>query len=348
MKIQSVASPNDIRQAPSPDLKARAVAAFNQANQQPAAQVVQNQNSISAEEMGAIIPQSSQQVDKVADIEETVETAEAPSEEVPKAESKPKEDPALSRQFAQLARQERALRAKAAQQDQALKAREAAIQAREAEISSKSQQYQDGYISKDRLLRDTLGTLAEAGINYEEITRQAMNQTARDPRMEAMVDELKAEIKTLKQANETSQKTYNEQQQQAYQAAVKQIRQDAVSLVKADPIAYEAIAKTGSVKDVVDLITQTYDKDGVLLTVEEAAQEVENYLIDQGVNTLGRIDKIKKKLGMNASSSAQKTQTPSPTKQTQPMKTLTNATSSTRPLSARERAILAFGNKLKP
>lgn len=108
---------------------------------------------------------------------------------------------------------------------------------------------------------------------------------------------------------------------------------------------FETIKQTNSVSDVVDLITATYEKDGILLSVEEAAKEVEDYLVDEAMK-LTRIGKIKQRLAASTTAKVSQEQTPAPKKQTQ-MKTLTNAASTTRQLSAKERAILAFRGELK-
>lgn len=350
MKVFPVASPAAIKQAPSPDLKSRAVAAFNgqQAQQTPhSAQL--NQNAISPEDMGAIVAPKQEPEEEVQE-EQALEASEVgQTDTVVETAPEPKaEDPALSRQFAQLARQEKQLRLKAQQQDQQLKAREAALAAREAEIAAKSSTYDTDYIPKSRFKQDALSALEEAGLSYDEITQQVINQGQRDPRTDAMISRLEAKIVALEEQNSNSAKAMSTQQQQQYDAAVAQIRTDAKKLVFTDP-NFETIKATNSVSDVVDLITQTYDKDGILLSVEEAANEVENYLTEEALK-LTRIEKIKKRMNQvapDSKASGQKTQ--STQKQPQPtMKTLTNATSSTRQLSAKERAILAFkGEKFK-
>jgi len=349
MKVSPVASPQAVQQAPATDSRAKAIAAFNAASSQPEPQVVQNQTKVSAEEMSAIKPPTRQEDNSEGiqeDIpEETVPPLEAKVEETPE---KPIEDPALSRQFAQLARQERALRAKAQQQEQALKAREEALAAREAALSQKDQTYKSGYFSKDTLKQDPLSILAQAGVSYEDLTQQILNQQPVDPRLQNTINSLKSQIEELKSANEESKKSYAEQQTQAYQAAVKQIGLDVKNLVNSDP-NFEAIKATGSINDVVELITETYNKDGILLSVEEAAQQVEDYLIEE-TTKLTRLEKIKRKLqevAPTAASSTAKTSAETEPKQPQTMKTLTNAASSSRQLSAKERAILAFKGELK-
>jgi hypothetical protein len=347
MKVSPVASPNDIRTPASPDLKAKAIAAFNKgqsshdtpidrnADQQSP---VLNQNAVGVEELGAIIPKpnlAEAVVDQQADTSAAIEETPAP---------KPAEDPALSRQFAQLARQEKQLRLKAQQQNEAIKVREAALQAREQEIQAKDTQYKTGYTSLDRIKSDPLSVLAEAGVSYDDVVQQVLNTQAVDPRLQSHIQKLEAKIASLEEHNTNSQKSYGEQQQAQYQAAVKQIRMDATQLVKNDP-NFETIKATNSIQDVVELITKTYDKDGILLSVEEAANEVENYLMEEALK-ITQISKIKARMAQASTPRPSVQQTQAQPKQPQ-MRTLTNATSSTRQLSARERAILAFKGESK-
>lgn len=257
------------------------------------------------------------------------------------------QETAASRQFAQLARQTKQLRAQQQRLEQEYKAKEAALIAREEAIKVQVQPDLSKYIPRDRLKSDPLGVLAEAEVTYEQLTQQELDRQNINPSVMNTINELRNEIKALKQVNEDGKKASVDSQQAQYKAAVKQITMDAKALIKSDPVAYEAISKTGTVKEVVKLIEDTYAKDGVLLSVEEAAQEVENYLVDENFKMATRIDKIKKRLGQVApgSTSTQNRTTETQQPQRPGMKTLTNATSSTRQLSARERAIAAFEGK---
>jgi hypothetical protein len=270
---------------------------------------------------------------------------EVTSEDTTPAVEETKEDPALSRQFAQIARQEKALRA----QMQALKAKEAEIKAKEASLQQQPQIDTSKYISRDMLKQDALSALAEAGVSYEELTQQILNQTPTDPRMQAHIQKLEAKLAALESANEQSKQSQVEQQTQQYQAAVKQIEADVKKLVFTDP-AFEAIKASGATKDVVELITETYNQDGILLSVEEAAQQVEDYLVEQ-YTKFTSLNKIKQRLEKSQATTTQQApsaKTPDVSqKQPQQMKTLTNTTSASRPLSARERAMLAFKGELK-
>lgn len=355
MKITPVASPGQVQDLSTPEhiRTSKAVEAFNKASSAPRGDSpVLNQNAVSVEEIGAI--QTSRQNRTNESVEELSTESAAEDTQVTEAqEVKPQVDPSLSRQFAQLARQEKQLRAKQQAQEQAYKAREDALKAREAQLTAKDQEYQTGYISHDRLKQDTLTALAEANISYDEITQQLLNQQPKDPRVEATISRQEARIKALEAKLEQAAMSQTEQQQAQYQAAVKQIETDARHLVSNDP-EFETIKATGSVKQVVRLIEQTYAEDGTLMSIEEAAKLVEEELINRALRYT-KLDKIQKRMQSASTPKAQapvqkqtqSTGTPA-NKQPQQMKTLTNAQGSSRQLSARERALLAFKGELKP
>lgn len=294
-----------------------------------------NANAISAEEIGAVQVASSEPQEEV--IEQTEEVVEAPPEKV--------EEPSSS-QMAIIARKERALRAQKQQQDQAYKARETALQAREAAVEAKASEYNSGYIPKAQLKQAALEALSSDPQFYEEMTQQVINnQTPLDPRLTSFIAKQEEQIKALTSKLEAQEKGQVDQQTQAYQSAVQQIKSDVTKLVNSDP-NFETVKATRSIPDVVELIEKTYAEEKVLLSVEEASQMVEDYLIEEGLK-LANIGKIKKRLSA-APAVPTNTEKQTPTnKQPQTMKTLTNATASTRQLGAKERAILAFKGELK-
>lgn len=264
------------------------------------------------------------------------------SSESPKEATQAKEDP-LSTQYALLARKEKALRSKAQAQDSALKTREEAIRAREEALKAKDVEYQSNYIPKNRLTENTIETLLEAGITYDQITQMALNQSQvqQDPATQLAIKRLEAQIKAQAEQQEKAAKAYEESQSVQYKQAVNQITQEVKNLVKSDD--FEVIRATNSVSDVVDLIEKTFKADGILLSVEEAAREVEEYLVDEALK-LSELKKIQQR--KKPVTQAPK-QTEQPKQQSQTMKTLTNAVGTSRPLTAKERAVLAFKNELK-
>jgi hypothetical protein len=314
-----------------------------------------DQNNIAPENMSLATPDTNalnadMQTSVSSEKQETVQAETAQVAETPKENKQPEQkSDEVSKHYEKLIKQEKALRAK----EIAIKQREAELKAKEDSLNLTPKIDQSSYIDKNRLKTDPLSVLAEAGLSYEELTNQLLNSSPKDPRVEATINELKAEIEQLRKANEKSSKYQEEQQQQAYQAAVKQIEVDVQTLVERDT-NFETIKATGTANEVVKLITETYHKDGILLSIEEAAQQVEDYLTEE-YSKIASINKIKSRLEKSLATKPQPSTDAKPQseiqqqpKQTQPtMKTLTNNTSASRQLTARERALLAFKGELK-
>ncbi len=81
--------------------------------------------------------------------------------------------------------------------------------------------------------------------------------------------------------------------------------------------------------------------------MEEAAKEIETYLLDEAMKLAG-LNKVKQRLKPAAPQAATEKPPGEPaSKQSQAKPTLTNAMSATRPLTPKERAMLAFRGELK-
>ncbi len=351
MKVMPVATQADIKMTTSNNTEARAKAieAFMRPQGQRAEQPVQaqtmpvaNPSSVGLEEMTAIKAATTTQTEQKVDEPTQVATVET------KVAEKVEKDPELTKQFAELSRQERILRARATKQQQELKAQQDALAAKQAELEAKSKQYDQGYISLDRLKNDPLSVLAEAELSYDTLTQQMLTQQPRDPRTEAQMGKLEQTIKSLESKLASYEQENKKQRDDSYEQAKKQIKMDATKLVKADAEAYEAIVKTNAIDDVVELIERTYKEEGYLMSVEEAAEEVETYLNDNLYETYSSIEKLKKRIAQ--SQAAAVVAKPEQEKiiakeQIQTAKTLTNGMGASPKLSARERAILAFQGK---
>lgn len=331
-------------QSNQPSARERAIAKLlgSQPNQSAP---VQNPSAISAEEMGAVKAPSTE----VDEFEAAKQKAQKHQEEdVSSPESAPKEETKaeeteepLSSQYALLARKEKAIR----QREQLLKQKEAELKAKEeAKTSTPAPSIDPAkYVSKEDLAKDPFTILTEMGLTYDQLTELALNGPK--PKEIEMMNELKAlreELKAIKGETESTKKSFEEYQNQTESMGVNQLTKQATALVNSNP-EFETIKETGSVGEVVELIKRTLKEDGVLLSVEEAAQEVENYLLEEALK-LAKIKKIQQRLAPKAPEAPKSPEQP---KQQPQMKTLTNSVASTRPLSARERAILAFEGKLK-
>ncbi len=271
-----------------------------------------------------------------------VETRQENTVEATQPEPKAPEEP-ISSQYAVLARQTKALRAKQVE----LQKREAALAAKEAPQAPQQPSFDESkYISKDRLLQDTFGTLAELGLSYDTLATQATNApTPEQIEWKNTVKALKDEIAALKGDQESVKKSFEQRDQDSYKQALNQIRSEASAVIKNNP-EFETIRETGSTDDVVELIEKTFAQDGTLLTVEDAAQQVEDYLVEEAMK-IARIKKIQQRLASIAPTAPAMTQKQTGTPQQQQLKTLTNTMASPGKLTARQRAELAFKGELK-
>lgn len=337
--VGQTASPDSSQGQQAQSARDRAISALMGSNA-----AVQDQNAVTAEETVRSAPTAS--ADASTPLEATQATPEeTPSTEAPKAPETPAEDP-LSVKLAKLAQREKAARERQKMEEQRLQSEKQAWATERQQLEEKIKQYQNGYYSKDQLKTNALTALAEAGVSYDELTQQILTQQPVNPQVDAKMSKLEQTIAQLQAKLEAQEQNQSKSVQDSYQAAIKQITADVNREVFTNP-EFEAVKAANAQGDVVKLIETTYQEDGVLLSVEEAAKMVEDHLIEE-ITRLTQISKLQKKPAPAATATVQATPVPQQqgnAKQPQ-MKTLTNATSASRPVSARERAILAMQGKL--
>lgn len=263
--------------------------------------------------------------------------AEGDGAPVPEA----KADEQISPKFAALARKEKAIRSKA----QELKAWEDRLKAKEAEYESS---YVPKAALKERLKNDVLGFMQENEITYDDLTQAVLN----GPNQESLeIKKLQAKIAELESKTNQTNTKFDEAQKKAYDNAVQQLRNEAKLLVD-ESSDFETIKEADQTEAVVALIEETFRETGKILTVKEAAKEVEDYLVEEAFK-MAQFKKVKSKLLPSTSEEGEApeaTMKPKEASSAQ-IKTLTNGmTPASKPLSAedrRRRAILAFQGQLK-
>lgn len=238
-----------------------------------------------------------------------------------------------------LARQQKALRAQQRAKEQALASKEAAISAKEAEYQTHRQKAEQFDAWKQRLTQDPYSVMLESGLTADQVATLMLNQP--NP-ADQRVLLLEQEIKALKAAQDQSSKKFDEVQTQQYEEAKKQIKNDVVLAVDGDS-SFEAIKAMNAQDAVVELIAETFNTEGRLMTIDEAANEIENYLVEEA-SKIAQISKIRSKF----TQPVQQVQ-----KQIQPQKQSTTLSNRMVQLAAptsakerRERAIAAFMGKL--
>ena len=195
-----------------------------------------------------------------------------------------KEPERLSPQFAALARKEKALRLEAQR-----------IKLEREEVKAEKEKFKTSeYIPKDRLNKETLAVLAEAGLTHDQVAQLLLNSPAMPQATDPMISKLMARIEELEGKTNKVETEFKDNQSKAYDQAVNQIRNDAKILIDSDP-AYETIKAANKVESVVKHIQQTFEEEGVILSVEDAAREIEEALVEQAM-ALANVSKIKSRL----------------------------------------------------
>jgi hypothetical protein len=244
-----------------------------------------------------------------------IANTEGVKEEPTEATSQP-----LSPQFVALAKKEQAIRRKL----QELKSQQDAFEREKA-----------NYVAKESLKENPLTALNELGLSYDKLTELQLSQQNPDPNHQTLeqIEKLKTQ---LEERLTSFDKKLEDRDKQAYDAAVNQIRKDVQLLVDSDP-SFETIKASGEIDSVVELMERVFQKEGTVLSVEEAAKLVEDALTERElarVQNLLKVSKLKQRLGV-----AEQTQ-PQKEVQQQPQPTLSNTQAVNRPLTARERAIM--------
>lgn len=209
-----------------------------------------------------------------------VKESQTPSGETPTTPAVPQNEPSQDI----WAKKERALQ----KQRHELSQQRKAWEAEQAQIKQK---YESEYIPKSKLSEDPLSTLLESGLTMEKLTELVLTgHNSQDPTVRA----LRSEIKAIKDQQLDAQRKQEEQVKQQYDQAVNQIKNEVKSLVDSNP-SYETIKQTGMQDAVLELITQTFESEGYLMDVEEAAKQVEDHLVDEAVK-MASLNKVQTRL----------------------------------------------------
>lgn len=231
-----------------------------------------------------------------------------------------------------------------AKKEKQLRRMQQQMEAEKRAWQAKQQEYETNYMPKSALKQQGIRALMEQGFTHEQLMAELMNAT---PNTDPTIQTLQNQIKALEERIAGNQKADEERTTQQYQQAVKQIDREVKLLVDSDP-EFESIKSAGIHSAVTELIEQTFNDEGVLLDVREAARQVENHLVEQALK-MASLAKVKAKLQPPQAESEAKNGTGQKQTQTPGAKTLTNQMqASSGKLSdkeRRERAIAAFYGK---
>lgn len=212
--------------------------------------------------------------------------SEAAPQEVEQTEAPKQDETKAYEEIAKIARLKAAARKQAMAVKEPLKQKESELSKLQEELSR---------LKKYEEINDPIELLKAKGWDYEDIIAKQLNPEGFDTKKE--MESLREEIQRLREENETKEKTYLEKQrEETLKGYVRHIE----NFTKGNE-SYELINMNNAHQDVVDLMQETYNKSGKILSEEEACQMVENYFEEQMaqiLDTLKKSNKIKSKFNL--------------------------------------------------
>lgn len=237
-----------------------------------------------------------------------------------------KQEVTLSPQLSALARKEAIIR----KQEMALKQERESLAAQQAELKSLSG-------VKEKLTAKDFSVLDELGVSYEEWTNYLLSKgQGSTPESQA--------LKGIEQKLQNLEKTQQESINKQYEATVGQYKAEIANLISNDP-EFISIKEKKAEAHVLQHILDTFQEEGEVLTVKQAAKEVEDFIVQEAFEYQS-LTKVKPKIEQQVA--AQKSTLPPPKTG---LRTLTNTIAPQTPekkfpqfqhLSMRERIELAM------
>lgn len=188
----------------------------------------------------------------------------------------PKEESvALSPKISAIARKEAAQR----QRELALKQREKSLEAKLAN-AEKYDQLKAKIAAKDYSAAD------ELGLSYEEYTQHLLNKQAGEKPEEQRFRKVEEELSGFKKEQE-------ERINREYQANQTLWKKEIAKVIDENE-AFSSIKELNAQEAVLKHINDSFDEDDIELTAEEAAKEIEEYLVERA-EKMASLSKIKNK-----------------------------------------------------
>lgn len=187
------------------------------------------------------------------------EEPESADENAPQEPAKPAVDTKLAPRFAELARREREITAKA------------------AELKPKLEAAQQFETVRAKVKEDPFVALEALGITMPQLV-DAVLRHGKPETVEDKVARLERERADEKKAADTQRAAMSQQQEKA---VYDNFKQQITEFVNADPETYELTIARGAHTIIFDVIAEHFKATGNVLPVQDAAQMVENHFLEE-------------------------------------------------------------------
>lgn len=171
-----------------------------------------------------------------------------------------------------------------ARKEQAQRAKEKALADREKDLTEKLAKAEKYEELRQKIAAKDYSALDELGAEYEEIVKHELNkEAAKNPEQERIA-RLEEEQKALKKALE-------EKEVSEYQANQALWKQEIVRTIKEND-DFSTIRELGAEDIVLQHINDSFEEDGVELTVDQAAKDIETALLERATK-FASVSKVK-------------------------------------------------------
>lgn len=200
---------------------------------------------------------------------------------IPGPTETPAETERLAAKYAEVAKRNQAARLRLRESKAPLLEKDAELEKARAEIA-RLKKYED--------VSDPMELLKLKGVSYEDLIARNLNPEEHDSKTE--IQKIREELESYKKSNEEKEKALLEKQTEevkaGYLAHVKKF-------TESQPEKYELINTLGHHKDVYEVIEETYNRTGKVISDEDAADMVEQFLEKQ-LDQYAKINKLKNKI----------------------------------------------------
>jgi len=220
-------------------------------------------------------------------------TQEIQSEQSP---TESEEDKRFAAKFAALSRKEKAIRERERQVERRLK---------EIEAQTASQQKPEVKPEEEplklRALKKPFDTLKELGLDYETLTRIALNDGQLTPELQMQIlrEELDGKYRSeIDQIKKQLQDKQEAEEKAKESQTVQGFKNEIASTIKSNTEEFELLGVEGEngIELVFDTINEHYNETGEVLDIVDAAKAVEDHLLGEAKKRI-ELHKIKKLVG---------------------------------------------------
>lgn len=178
-----------------------------------------------------------------------------------------------------------------ARREQAQRQRETNLKQREKDLASKLADADKFAALKAKIAAKDYSAAEEMGLTYEEYTNHLVTkQSEKNPQEERQL-KLEAEIALLKKSQEESVLREYESNQKLWKQEITRVVDGSDD--------FSSIKELGAYDAVLEHINESFEEDGIELTTEQAAKEIEELLVERA-SKFASISKVKKQFSEGA------------------------------------------------